>query len=280
MRKRPVIAAIALCIIAAVGSGAAYYKWKYPYGWSHCCIIGMAMALQEYAEADGGRYPAGESSPEASLSLLYKSNYMDAGTLRGMTVPESTSSRILQGGGLLAPESCGWQYVEGLTEADDPRIALLYCKQALGHNGQRMNGGRQVVFAGTGDIQWISGDRWPTFLKEQKELLLARSDRARAGMPLVTGQIELPDGRRLDQVDGPWTMREESHGSNGSGSSTSSSSGGIRRSDLVWYRAPTENGSVTRTLSFSNLTSEPVTVIFTNGVPDVTNIVFRMRSAP
>ena len=35
---------------------------------------------------------------------------------------------------------------------------------------------------------------------------------------------------------------------------------------------------MTRTLSFSNLVSDPVTLTFTDGVPNVTNFVFKMRS--
>ena len=61
---------------------------RYPYGHSHCCIIGVASVLEQYAEAHRGRYPAGESSPEASLSLLYRSHLIDANLIRGMTVPE------------------------------------------------------------------------------------------------------------------------------------------------------------------------------------------------
>ena len=280
MRKRLITVAIVLGTIAVlVSGGTVYYKWKYPYGWSHCCIIAMMSSLEQYAVEHGGHYPAGESSPEASLSLLCRSNYMDAYTIRGMTVPESTVRRILEGGGLLGPDSCGWQYVEGLTQADDPRIALLYCKQALGHNGQRMkDGGRQVVFVGSGGINWLSGDRWPSFLKEQNELLLSRSERAKIGAPLVTGVIELPVGTHLDMVEGDYIMTEQSGGPNGSGSGRSSGSA-LSHSDLVWFQARLKDGYVTRTLSFSNLISDPVTIRFTNGVPDVTNFVFRMKSA-
>jgi hypothetical protein len=136
-----------LVVLVAIGilvaSAMVYYRVTFPYGHSHCCIIGMSFALEQYAEENGGTYPAGEASPEASLTLLYRSNYIDPDTLRGMTVPEQTVRRILQGGGLLGPESCGWQYVPGLTRADDLGLALLWCKSPLGHNGQRTkNGGR------------------------------------------------------------------------------------------------------------------------------------------
>ena len=134
------------------------------------------------------------------------------------------------------------------------------------------------MFVGSGGIQWISGDRWPTFLQEQKQLLLTRSERASAGAPLVSGAIELPDGTRINSIDCSCTVKEESRGPNSSGGGTSS--GGFNRAYLVWDQAPLLDGYVKHTLSFSNLISDPVTITFTNGVPDTTNFVFRMSRAP
>ena len=178
MKKRLRIIAIVFGIVAVlVIAGGVYYISKFPYGQSHCCIIGVMGALEQFASENGGRYPTGESSPEASLSLLCRSNYLDAYTIRGMIVPEETTRRILDSGGLLGPDSCGWHYTDGLTRADDTRIALLYCKQPLGHNGDKTkDGGRQVVFVG-GNIEWISGKTWSAFLEEQKKLLSQRTDR-------------------------------------------------------------------------------------------------------
>lgn len=262
---------VAVGVLAAVG--VVHHHATYPYGSSHCCIIQMSGALEMYAEENGGRYPAGQSSPEACLSLLCRSNYANAYLLRGMTVPEATVRRILESGGQLGPDSCGWHYVPGLTKADDRKLALVWCKEPLGHNGERTkDGGRQVVFVG-GDIEWISGAKWPAFLEEQKALLAHRSQASQSGAPLVTGVIELPDGTRLDRTDAYCTVQEESRDVNLSSHGTSS--GGL---ELVWYHAPVQNGYVTRTLSFSNLISDPVTVTFTNGVPDVTNYVFKMKS--
>jgi len=271
--KRRTLIIFAAVAITAAGA-AVYYRVRFPYGQSHCCIIGMSSALEQYAQENGGRYPAGGATPEASLSLLYKSNLVDAYTLRGMTVPESTVRKILESGGLLAPESSGWQYVPGLTRADDPGLALLWCKMPLGHNGQRTKDrGRQVVFIGRG-VEWISGEKWPAFLSEQKALLEHRSSAAVSALPLVTGTIELPDGIRLSRFDGPCTIREETKGPDSSGHGTSSGGG----CDLLWYQPPIQDGTVTRTLSFSNLVSDPVTIVFTKGIPNITNFVYRMRS--
>jgi hypothetical protein len=275
-RRRIWVFGIPATVGVLVAGATLYYKAVFPYGQSHCCIIQMSGALEQYAEENGGRYPAGGATPEGSLSLLYKSNYVDAYILRGMTVPEKTVRTILEAGGVLGAGSCGWNYVPGLTRADDAGLALLWCKMPLGHNGQRTkDGGRQVVFIGKG-IEWVSGDKWPAFLSEQKALLEHRGSRAVSGLPLVTGGIELPDGSRLNRFDGPCTIREETKGPDSSGHGTSSGGG----CDLRWYQAPIQDGAVTRTLSFSNLVSDPVTIVFSKGIPDVTNFVYRMRSTP
>ena len=277
MKRRRGIILVLVMIVVVAGIIVGYRRAMYPYGQSHCCILGMMFALEGYAQENGGKYPAGGESPEADLSLLFKSQHVDANTLRGMTVPEKVVQRILDRGDLLGPESCGWQYVPGLTLADDPGLALLWCKSALDHNGRRSkDGGREVVFIGA-DRRRISGDRWPTFLERQKDLMSRRSKREMDGEPLVTGLVELPDGSLIDHVDASYTMTEESKGPDSSG--TGSSSGqGFSSSLLVWYRAPLLNGHVTRTLSFSNFVSDPVTVTFESGVPDNTNVVFKMRS--
>jgi hypothetical protein len=281
MKKRLVIV---VSILGFIGVSAiavwVSYKNHYPHGASHCCIIGMENALEMFARENAGHYPSGEASPEASLSLLARSNYVDSYTLRGMIVPEQTVRSIFAHGGLLGPDSCGWHYTDGLTLADDARIAILYCKEPLGHNGQKTkDGSRQVVFVG-GNIGWISGDKWTAFLQEQKELLSKRNERSKAGRPLVDASIELPDGWRIDYMDVPYTISEQEGGaSNFSGSGTSSGSS-LSRDELVWYNPPFENqfsGFVTRALSFSNLESAPVTVNFSNGIPDKTNVVFKMQ---
>lgn len=273
MKRRRGIILVLVMIVIVAGILVGYQRAMYPYGQSHCCILGMMFALEGYAR----KYPAGRESPEADLSLLFKSQNVDANTLRGMTVSEKVVQQILDRGDLLGPESCGWQYVSGLTRADDPRLALLWCKEALNHNGRRSkDGGREVVFIGA-DKKWISGDRWPAFLKEQEDLMRHRSRREIDGEPLVTGLVELPDGSRIDHVDASYTMTRESKGPDSSGSGRSSGSG-LSSSELIWYRAPLLNGQVTRTLSFSNLVSDPVTVTFERGVPDNTKVVFKMRS--
>lgn len=272
---------IVLCVLAVVvGIGAvglrAFWRWNYPYGHSHCCIDVMMFALQQYADEHGGRYPDGEASPEASLSLLCKGNYADAYTLSGMTVPPDVAKAILNAGGFLGPESCGWHYVEGLTKADDRRIGMLWCKQPLGHNGERTrDGGRQVLRVNWSP-EWVSGKDWPAFLAEQERLMSQRSTRAVEGRPLLIGYILLPDGTVTNEFQGSYTMATVSRGTASSGGGTESGSC-LDSSRLTWYHPEIAEGQIMFTLSFSNLISDAVTVEFRDNTAVPSNITFRMR---
>lgn len=167
-----------LLLAGSVGVGWFYHQWKYPYGWSHSCDKFLMLALARYAEAHGGAYPAGEATPEASLSLLYPFYVENAEILRGKTVPLDTVKAILESGERLGPDTCGWHYVEGLTLKDDPQLALCWDKVGLGHNGQRLSdGGRTVLFVGCRQ-EYIPGAKWEAFLAEQKTLLEARGKSA------------------------------------------------------------------------------------------------------
>jgi hypothetical protein len=132
------------------------------------------MALHQYADAHNGRYPAGEASSEASLSLLYREKLCDADLLRGKIVPLEEVEAVLNRGDLLGPDTCGWHYVEGLTRKDDPRIAIIWDKVGLGHNGESLRGGGHWVMLLNGDEKHIPERDWQEFLEEQDRLLEAR----------------------------------------------------------------------------------------------------------
>lgn len=160
------------CSLFVLGLGLMrYHRSHYPYGLRHCCIVQMSSALRMYAEDFKGRYPAGQATPEASLTLLYRQQLADAWLLSGKTVPVEKTKAALVAGQMLGPDTCGWHYVEGLTADGDPRLALLWCKVALGHNGEVMdNGGREVCLL-DGSCPVVTAKEWPAFLAAQKELL-------------------------------------------------------------------------------------------------------------
>lgn len=67
--RRRIAAIVVVSSIASAGYG--YYRYCYPYGRSHCCDMALWLQLRLYAQSHDGWFPKGESSSEASLSLLY-----------------------------------------------------------------------------------------------------------------------------------------------------------------------------------------------------------------
>jgi hypothetical protein len=170
------LAVILLVVGALACAGYGYYRYTYPYGRSHCCDKNLYQELAQYAAEHDGWFPRGEASPEASLSLLYRQNPFNAYNLRGKTVPESVVLDRLRRGELLTPETCGWNYVEGLRADDDPRLALLWEKAGLSHFGARLSDGGHVVILVSGQWQYVPGSEWPAFLEEQRRLLADRTE--------------------------------------------------------------------------------------------------------
>jgi hypothetical protein len=169
--KRWSILTAALVGVAALGYG--YWRYSFPYGYTHCCDLILHQALEEYAAEHDGAFPGGQATPEASLSLLYP-KYANAYLLGGKAVPESEAEAILERGEPLSPESCSWHYLEGLHLYDDPRLALFWDKTGLGHSGQRLScGGHTVLFVG-GERRHISAEEWPRFVQEQQDLVAQR----------------------------------------------------------------------------------------------------------
>lgn len=259
-----------IALAAIGGSVVGYWKWKYPYGWSHCCITVMGLSLRTYAMDHGGRFPTGGETPEASLSLLY-SNYENAHTLRGKAVPLEVAQAALARNGKLGPDSCGWHYVEGLTEADDPEIAILWDKSSLDHNGGRVRGGGHEVAFVDGSSRYVSGARWPEFLKRQEQLLAQRDERAKQALPALTARICFPDGKEVSDYEGAYTLYISSESQSGTESSI--------RTELRWMRFQQPDGPCTLTLELPDkrLRSKPVQVQVSSRRVTPDAIVFEME---
>jgi hypothetical protein len=154
---------------------------------SQCCILQVVGALEMYAEESKGCFPAGQSSPEAFLSLLHRTQLVPPGILRGKTVPEGVVNKVLGEGGLLGPDTCGWHYVEGLSTNDDPRIAISWDKVGLSHNGRKSDC-HEVLFL-DGSREFIPKRRWDSFLAEQTELLANRARSKERRRPVLKARL-------------------------------------------------------------------------------------------
>jgi len=167
------IALISIAVVICVGAFAWWKVWpKYPYGVSHSCSKALGLELRLYANDHDGWYPYGMKTPEASLSLLCTNNSSVQGILRGKHLPQEVVDRALANNGLLGPASCGWHYIEGLREEDDPQLAVLWDRIiGLDHNGRLKSGLQHEVITVDGSMQYISKQNWPAFVQQQKRLL-------------------------------------------------------------------------------------------------------------
>jgi len=174
-RRYQGVAFLLALILCLIGGGYALYRYWHPYGRSHCCDKCLYFALLEYAEMHGGDFPDGEATPEASLSLVNatsESGYADL--LCGKSGSASAAQELLDSGRLLVPDTCGWNYVEGLRLDDDRDLALFWDKEGLNHWGGRLSGGGHVVTFVGGSSRHVPASEWDQFLDEQKRLFSQR----------------------------------------------------------------------------------------------------------
>ena len=184
-------------------------------------------------------------------------------------------------GELLGPESCGWHYVEGLTKNDDPRLALLWDKEGLGHFGQRSLKRSHCVILCDGTPQTIEDQDWESFLERQKALMANRDDAARSGGPILVGKIHLPSGETVDNFNGSWQLEWWKGNATANSSGATSSGPRLQPSTLWWFKGRLEEGTTTYVLSFPDyrLRSRPVRVKVTNGKVSAQEVIFYMEKS-
>ncbi|MSU58505.1 MAG: hypothetical protein EXS35_10060 [Pedosphaera sp.] len=162
---------IAVIIIAVVVvSTWLWLRMTYPYGSHRVCAESVSSALTNFATLHDGWFPHGGASPEASLSLLGRDDTNAQRHLCGKQLPLSVTQTAWATDGHLGPESCGWNYVEGLRRGDDQTIAVVWDKVfGIDHFGQRRRGlAHEVIFL-AGNNWAVSMEEWPKFAMEQRE---------------------------------------------------------------------------------------------------------------
>jgi hypothetical protein len=252
---------------------------------SHCCINTLKFALEAYAQTHGGAYPAGEATPEASLSLLHREGYVDADTLCGGQVPAARVRRILESGGLLAPDSCGWHYVDGLRNDDRQSIALLWAKTGLGHSGERRKDkGTQVLFV-DGRVDWVPAfpeEKWSSFVDDQEHLMFDNRQQLNGAAPVLAISLQFPDGRMVDKHHGSFVRISRFQLADGTSWSNILNQPKLEPPYLRWFRCPVTNGVMRVSLDMDthHLVSDTGTVRFQNGNAIPSNIVLHMRQVP
>jgi hypothetical protein len=289
--------ALAVTVAAALllfGLGYASHRYTYPYGVSHCCLLGLGGSLRQYAQEHHGRFPAGGICPEASLSLLDRDHNGDfAEVLCGKTKSAAAAKALLQRGEPLGPDTCDWHYVEGLTLADDPRLAIVWDKVGLGHAGQRLPQGGHSICRLDGMEDVIPESAWPQFLKDQERLMAARTEAAKKGIPALTAKVRLPTGKIVDHFDAPYTLiatihlppgKEIDHFDGGytlekpcSTYSSNRSGQSLDATNLRWWTL-FDNGTMTLTLSLNGWKSKPAEVRVSQRKVIPNSVIFEMQT--
>jgi hypothetical protein len=172
-RFKKLLLILAGFVVLTIAGGKIWLHYKFPYGYSHACSKLLGMALRLYAEDHDGWLPHGGRTPEVSLALFAEDDMIDARlVLGGKTVPGEVVQAALTNQGSFGPATCGWHYIEGLREGDDPGIAVAWDKvTGLGHNGERRPRLMHEVVFLDASTQFITQSRWTEFVAEQRQKL-------------------------------------------------------------------------------------------------------------
>jgi hypothetical protein len=180
-----------LGLVAAVIVFCVFYVRTHPLifnesflGHAHCIKL-MSLALDSYAADHDGHYPADTNGYGNALLQLtsYTANFWE-----GLTGPGYNGKVFKEAArtGLLIPESeCGRVYVQGLSETNNPEIALFFDKLPSPggdhcHFPWRLYAPlvREVCTVGSGGgYRVIRESEWKAYATNQIELLVT------AGVP-------------------------------------------------------------------------------------------------
>jgi hypothetical protein len=162
---RPILAIVgAVIIVLAV---VFVFVPRYPYGARRGYAIAMALALEQFANQNGGHYPNGVNGFVAIKALF--PNYIDCDVLAGLSGNREACCKVLREGKELTEASCSWVYLPGLRQTDSKDLPILWERtMSIGGNGESIgDGGRVVVFVG-GRRDYVSSTEWE---KIQKRLM-------------------------------------------------------------------------------------------------------------
>jgi hypothetical protein len=173
---------ICFCAATAVAAFCTYYVRAHPLVFNESffehahCIKGGGISLEGYAQHHGGRFPFHTNGYGDALLLV--NDGWDA-ALTGPGYDTQVFERARKTGEDAPENEFGRVYVQGLSETNDPEIALLFDKLPTPggdhcHLFARISAplGREVWTIGSG-MPFIPESRWPAYSKRQIELLVA-----------------------------------------------------------------------------------------------------------
>jgi len=182
---------IFLGFVCVASSGVIYVR-THPlvfnesfFGHAHCMPQAM-LALRQYAVDHYGSFPTHTNGYGDAL-LLLDPEYTPWSILTGPGYDIEAGKQWKQSGANVPESECGRVYVQGLTETNNPEVAILFDKIPTpgGDHCHLLTRlwtplKREVGFV-RGDFQAVHESKWPEFAQNQIELLVKDGfDRATA----------------------------------------------------------------------------------------------------
>ena len=177
---------ILLCAIALVVVGSTAYVRTHPLVFNESffehahCIVGGGLSLVSYADEHGGRFPFSTNGYGDAL-VLVNDGWDEA--LTGPGYDARVFERVRRTGENAAESEFGRVYVQGLSNTNDPEIALLFDKLPT-PGGDHCHVFQRLFASLAREVWTVGGDRhviperdWPIYSKHQIQLLVA------AGLP-------------------------------------------------------------------------------------------------
>lgn len=92
--------------------------------------------------------------------------------LGGKIISHTVVETALRQNGNVSPSTCGWNYIEGLRDDDDPQIIVAWDKPiGLWHNGMREPSVMHEVILLDSSVEFIGTNEWKDFIADQKQRL-------------------------------------------------------------------------------------------------------------
>jgi hypothetical protein len=186
-RVKLVLCGLLALVLTLVGFLA--YCWTY-YPVHQHCIKATGMSLQIYADDHQGKFPFDTNGFGDALMLLVKSGNWgspeeECKLVTGVGDDGSVFRAALASGAHIPEEKCSRVYVQGLSEKNDPEIAILFDRYSS-PGGDHIHSPwgpmlREVCML-DGEMRRVREADWAKFSSNQIELLVQN------GIPRATAQ--------------------------------------------------------------------------------------------
>ncbi len=148
------------------------------------CVKQTALSLRSYAIDHDGRFPFHTNGFGDAIFLLLKENICGPAMFTAPDDDGNLLKECMKTGAHMPEERCTLAYVQGLSDTNNPMIALVFDRYPTpgGDHSRRPWGPllREVAML-DGSMRSIHEEKWPEFRRRQIELLVAEGiSRARA----------------------------------------------------------------------------------------------------